>query len=135
MLVVDPVEVAVTTSPSESSDHVVVKRIETVYIAGPYSGGDVEDNVRAAMHAAHAVMDLGVVPFVPHLCHFLHGLRERGYEEWMNFDFVWLDRTDALLRIPGVSPGAEREVLRMLKLGRPIFHSIEALAKYLKVSN
>lgn len=112
-----------------------MKRIETVYIAGPYSGGDVEANVRAAMLAAHAVMDLGVTPFVPHLCHYLHGVRERGYEDWMSFDFVWLERTDSLLRLPGVSPGAEREVLRMIKLERPVFHSLEALERHLKASN
>lgn len=109
-----------------------MKPIETVYIAGPYSGGDVEANVRAALLAGHTVMDLGAIPFVPHLCHYLHAVRERGYEEWMKFDFVWLERTDVLLRLPGVSPGADREVKRMEELGRPVFHTLDALAEYLR---
>lgn len=91
--------------------------------------------MRAAMLAAHAVLDLGVTPFVPHLCHYLHGVRACDYEEWMRFDFVWLERSDALLRLPGLSPGAEREVLRMLQLERPVFHSLEALKQHLKASN
>lgn len=108
--------------------------IKTVYIAGPYSGGNVEDNVRAAMTAAHAIMDLGVTPFVPHLCHYLNLMQERGYEDWMDYDFVWLDRSDALLRLPGISPGAERELKRMQALGRPVFHSMASLADYLKAN-
>lgn len=109
-----------------------MKKIETVYIAGPYTGGSVEGNVQAAIDAADLVMKLGAVPFVPHLSHFL---RPRGYEEWMRFDFVWLGKCDALLRIPGISPGADREVERMTELGRPIFYTIETLAEYLKVSH
>jgi hypothetical protein len=105
--------------------------IKTVYIAGPYSGGNTEDNVRAALMAAHAIMDLGATPFVPHLSHYLHLLRPRSYEEWMDYDFVWLDRSDALLRLPGISPGAEREVKRMQALNRPVFHTLATLAAYL----
>lgn len=112
-----------------------MKRIETVYIAGPYTGGVVEDNVRNAMLAGHDVLDLGLTPFVPHLCHFLHGLKERGYEDWMRFDFVWLERSDSLWRIPGVSPGAEREVEKMKALGRPIFYSLDELKAHLKAGD
>lgn len=111
-----------------------MKRIETVYIAGPYTGGNVEENVRNAILAAHAVLDLGLTPFVPHLCHYLHAVKERGYEDWMRFDFVWLEKNDSLWRIPGESPGAEREIVRMKALVRPIFYSLEELKSYLKAS-
>ncbi len=112
-----------------------MSKLKTVYIAGPYSGGNVEDNVRAAVNAAHAVMDLGVTPFVPHLCHYLHLVKERSYEDWMSYDFVWLDRSDALLRLPGISPGAERELKRMQALSRPVFYNLSTLAEYLKAGN
>lgn len=108
--------------------------IKTIYIAGPYSGGNPEDNLRAAISAANAMMDLGIAPFIPHLSHYLHAVKARGYEEWMEYDFVWLDRSDALFRLPGISPGAERELKRMQGLGRPVFHTMSALTDYLKAN-
>ena len=122
-----------------TSDHVVatgevVKKIETVYVAGPYTVGVVEENVRLAITAANSVMDLGLSPYVPHLAHYMHQVRERTYEEWMTLDFAWLDRCDSLLRLPGLSPGADREVLRAVHDEKPVFHSIEALVQYVKAS-
>lgn len=108
--------------------------IKTIYIAGPYSGGNPEDNLRTAIATANAVLDLGITPFLPHLSHYLHAAKPRGYEEWMDYCFVWVDRSDALFRLPGISPGSERELKRMQALGRPVFHSMASLAEYLKAN-
>lgn len=96
-----------------------------VYIAGPYTGGDVAVNVKSAMQAAHAIMDAGHVPHCPHLSHFLHIERPRLYEEWMACDFVMLARCDEVVRLPGESPGADREIVEAGKLGIPVFNSLE----------
>ena len=32
------------------------------------------------------------------------------YETWMEYDLAWLGACEALLRLPGHSPGADREV-------------------------
>lgn len=102
-------------------------KVKRIYIAGPYTGGDVARNVANAMDAAHALLDMGLKPYVPHLSHYLHVHQAREYEEWMALDLAWLDVCDALLRLPGVSPGADREVARMEELGRPVLRSPDAV--------
>jgi hypothetical protein len=108
-------------------------KIKTIYVAGPYSKGDIEKNVREAFRYGHEMFDLGLMPFVPHSCHAMHQFRNRGYEEWMAWDFVWLEKCDALFRIPGESPGADREVARATELRIPVFFTLQDLKRYLRV--
>lgn len=88
-----------------------------VYIAGPYTGGDVAVNVRRAMDAGDAVEAAGYVAHVPHLSHFRHLHYARPYEHWMRLDLAWLAKCDVLVRLPGESPGADREVVEANRLG------------------
>src|SRR5262245_9980986 len=82
-----------------------------VYIAGPLTAsGDSMENIRAALDAAQKVREAGHNPFVPHLNHFWHFLYPASYGEWMAYDLVWLDVCQALIRLPGESPGADIEV-------------------------
>jgi hypothetical protein len=99
-----------------------------VYVAGPYSGDDrevVEVNVARAIHAGNLLLDAGLWPYVPHLSHFQHAAKARGYEEWMALDFAWLRKCSALLRLTGKSSGADREVRLAGEIGIPVFHSID----------
>lgn len=91
-----------------------------VYIAGPYTGGDVARNVANAILIGDAVLKLGHTPHVPHLNHFWHLLHPGGYEQWMGLDLEWLAVCDVLLRLPGESPGADREVAEARRLGLPV---------------
>ena len=81
-----------------------------VYIAGPYTKGDVVANVREAMNVAEICFNAGLVPFIPHLTHFQHLLHPREYQEWLDYDLEWLPLCDILVRIPGTSSGADKEV-------------------------
>jgi hypothetical protein len=96
-----------------------------VYIAGPYSRGDQAVNVRTAIFVADAVLALGYAPYLPHLTHFWHLLSPKEYEAWLRLDLHWLDVCDYLLRIPGDSPGADREVQRAAAIGIQAFYGIE----------
>lgn len=104
-----------------------------VYIAGPYTKGDVAANVRAAMDAADGVLAAGFIPFIPHLTHFWHLVNPRRYEFWLVYDTEWLRVCDAVLRLPDESYGADKEVELALKLGLPVFHSIAGLLAWNKV--
>jgi nucleoside 2-deoxyribosyltransferase len=103
-----------------------------VYIAGPYSSGDVEANVEEAMAAAAALIEAGAAPFVPHLSHYLHARRPQPYEVWIEIDLAWLEGADALLRLPGHSPGADIEVGAALKRGILVFHSLEDAVSWVR---
>jgi len=87
-----------------------------------YSGGDVAVNVARAMDCADALICAGFAPVVPHLSHFLHMHHPHGYETWMEIDFALLPVCAVLIRMPGDSPGADREVLRAVELGIPVVH-------------
>lgn len=97
-----------------------------VYVAGPYTHGDVGVNVRAAVLAGLQIQQAGHVAFVPHYFHFAHLLVPHSYETWMTVDLRMLGRCDWFLRLPGYSPGADREQERARTLGLPLYFSVEA---------
>ena len=105
-----------------------------IYIAGPYSKGDPEKNVHEAIRVSNMLADLGFAPYVPHLTHYQEILYHRPYEYWLELDAEFVPCCDAVLRIPGESGGADREVALAKKLGLPIFTSITDLCGYYGIS-
>jgi hypothetical protein len=101
--------------------------IRCVYVAGPLTGGDMLDNVRNAVEAGDRLVKSGFAPLVPHLCVLAHWICPRPYESWMAQDLAWVGNADAVLRLPGESSGADREVAHARKNGIPVFDSVEAL--------
>lgn len=100
-----------------------------IYVAGPYTS-DPKGNVETAISICHVLMDLGFYPYCPHLSHFMHLQRERPYEDWMELDFEWLKVCDGVLRIPGKSSGADREILLAHEKDIPVFWSIPDIEDY-----
>ena len=94
-----------------------------VYIAGPYTLGDVVENVREAINAGEIVALEGHEVFIPHLTHFWHFVHKHSWEFWMHQDLSWLRCCDALIRLEGESKGADIEVREAEKLGIPIYYS------------
>lgn len=96
-----------------------------VYIAGPYTKGDVVLNIQKAIYAAEELIKAGYVPYVPHLSHLWH------YE----YDPQWLKKCDCLVRLPGKSRGADNEVALAKDLCMPVYRSVKSCirgeAKYL----
>jgi len=103
-----------------------------VYVAGPYTHGDVDANVAAAMAAADALIRAGFSPYVPHLWHFQHVAHPQPYAVWTAVDLVWLEGCQALLRLPGYSPGADMEVVAASKMGIPVFDSLEDVVSWVR---
>lgn len=91
-----------------------------VYIAGPYTKGDVALNVKNALRLAdYLTHKEGIVPYVPHLTHFWHMMYPQPYQFWLDYDMIWLKECDALVRIAGESSGADKEVEAAKELGMP----------------
>ena len=103
-----------------------------VYIAGPYSKGDVEYNVGTALAVAERLMVEGHVPFVPHLTHFWHLAHPHSYQFWLNYDNEWLPLCDVLLRLKGESSSADEEVRLAISLNIPVFYDIVSLLESLR---
>jgi hypothetical protein len=101
-----------------------------VYIASPFSIGVESENTRRSYESANDLIDLGHVPFCPLWHQQLNELIPRSYDKWLELDFVWLERCDCVLRLPGESRGADKEVERAHQLGLPVFYNIRDLNNY-----
>jgi len=105
--------------------------MKVVYIAGPYSNGDVAVNVRNAIEVGMRIADLGHYPLIPHLTHFAHLLFPRPYEYWLELDNRILERCDVLYRMSGSSSGADKELELAKKLGVPVTNNYTILLRHL----
>ncbi len=103
-----------------------------VYIASPYTKGDVAVNVRTQLEMANKLMDLGFAPFAPLYSHFQHMAFPRPYEDLIKIDLEWVKVCDAVLRLPGESKGADGEVLYATDLNIPVFYTVEELIEWNK---
>lgn len=92
-----------------------------VYVAGPYSTGNQARNTKAAIRMGDNLADHGYAPLIPHLTHFWDMIYPREYEWWLKYDFEWLKCCGALIRMPGESSGADREVEFALDNGIPVY--------------
>ena len=95
-----------------------------VYIAGPYSGGDVIRNIGLAIWAGDFLAGEGFVSFIPHLTGFWHMFKEHEYEFWMEQDTEWLRVCVVVYRMKGESLGADREVELAESLNIPVFDGL-----------
>jgi len=112
-----------------------------VYVAGPITKGCIIHNVRQAHEAAVEIVKAGLSVYVPHAsCFWGSVLTECGkgfrpgpevdgvhYEEWMHMYFAVIRKCQVLLRLPGESSGADREVQHALELKIPIFGCVKEL--------
>jgi hypothetical protein len=122
-----------------------------VYICCPISCGDLCTNINNATAAFHELRRHGFAPFCPAWSCFasecwndtdentgiVHVLTEAdvGPEDtdgidWMLVDLPWVLASDAVLRLPGLSRGADIEVLVATAKGIPVFRGVEELKKW-----
>lgn len=101
-----------------------------VYIASPYTFGDIAVNVKLQIDTVDILMNKGFAPFAPLYSHFQHMAHPRPYQDWVKIDLEWIKVCDCLLRLGGESKGADGEVEFAKQLNIPVFYSIEELNKY-----
>ena len=107
-------------------DSIMIK----VYIASPYTLGDVAVNVKAQIDMADTLMNHGFAPFVPLYSHFQHMAHPRPYQDWIKIDLEWVVVCDCVLRLPGESKGADGEVEYAKSMGKPVLYSIDELLRF-----
>ena len=96
-----------------------------IYVAGPYSIGSEAHNVRVALEAGEALLRRGYSPYVPHLNHLWHLVFPHSYETWLALDAEYLKACDAVWRLPGESPGADKEVALAKARHIPVYYKLE----------
>ena len=113
----------------------------TVYIASPYSQGDVAINTHFQCKIFDQLLTDGLVlPVAPLWSHFQHLLFPRPYKDWIKYDQDMLHLYDCCLRLNAEfltldyieikSTGADAEAETFIKYSKPVFYSIEDLYKW-----
>src|SRR5690242_122747 len=111
-----------------------LKSKPTVYIASPYTKGDIAINVRFQCEMFDRLLSDGeVLPVAPLWTHFQHTLFPRPYQDWIDYDQAMLRLYDCCLRLEASydlisykqyeSVGADAEVRAFEAMGKPVFHS------------
>lgn len=127
-----------------------------VYIACPISRPDTPEGLRSNVKQADAamlsLMRLGFSPFNPALSVYAGGLcdpplfslktfafadrkangefQTLSHQDWLDMDFAWVAVSDAVLRLPGDSTGADMETAFATERGIPVYFSIEDLKSH-----
>lgn len=97
-----------------------------VFVSGPLtSSGLTTENVRKACEAGNKLMNLGYVPFIPHVNILMEMICPRGEQDWVDWDKRWLEVCDVVLRIPGYSKHGDLECDLARELGIPVFGGAE----------
>jgi hypothetical protein len=104
-----------------------------IMIAGPYRSGSSDsavwaDNLRKLNAAAYAVFMKGHVPIigVNLALPVIASAGQESYGQIMQpLSLHLTERCDAILRIDGLSTGADQEVERFLARGLPVFRSVD----------
>lgn len=94
----------------------------TVYVAGPISLGDQFANCGRAIAFGHELHLRGFVPYVPHWGALQQLHAAWSPQEWLDYDFVWLDKCEVLFRLAGESVGSDKEVERAKEDRKAIFY-------------
>ena len=109
-----------------------------IYIAGPYlpincsihdAARVAQHNVDRAIEVAHALIERGHYPFIPHLSHYLHihhsCQRDYGGDFYYKYDNTFLDNWAEALFFIASSKGASAELERAKKRNLIIFYDLE----------
>jgi hypothetical protein len=106
--------------------------MKRIYLAGPIGPAQGrEERIAEAIGWAERLRKLGLAVFVPHCFAGWYQSFDLTYDECMALDAVWLRQCEALFRMPGRSPGADKEVLLARELGLPVFTDVEALRHWM----
>ena len=107
-----------------------------VYLAAPYSYPDPASNTVRVLRVASDLYDSGlVVPLVPHLTLLWDAIDPRPVEHWYGYDLELLRRSDAILRLAGLSYGADQEVTEAVAIGLPTFSSPDDLLRWARAES
>lgn len=98
-----------------------------VYIAGPITG-DPWGCVRKATDWSRILESEGLDAYLPQLSVLHEMFDPQPYGWWIEHGLNMLSRCDGLFRLPGESPGADREVNYALELGLPVLNGNYKLA-------
>jgi hypothetical protein len=74
-------------------------------------------------------MDNGLIPFAPHLYHYLQEKFPRTWQFWMDQTLEWIRSCEVVLRLPGETAGGERETKLAEAYVKEFYYTTEELIR------
>lgn len=104
-------------------------KYQYIYVAGPITEGDTLLNIRNGIKAGTELIKLGYTPYIPFndFIQYILDPDTLDYETILKQDLAWVKKCDALLRLPGESPGADREVQYAISQGLFVTKTMRSL--------
>lgn len=93
-----------------------------VFISGPITSQALSC-VRDSLPVYKFLLDNGAVPVGLQFAIIAEMVDPLSYEEWMDYAYGLIDHCDLLVRLPGESSGADREVDYASKRGLPVIYT------------
>ncbi|MCK5017483.1 MAG: DUF4406 domain-containing protein [Candidatus Peribacteraceae bacterium] len=106
-------------------------RRTVIYLACPMTKGNWTTNVRQCLQFAEELFTKGYTPIAPVLTWFWDIVHYHSHEDWLEYAFGLVAVSDAVLRVPGVSEGADMELDYAVRHDIPIYTDINDLYKEL----
>ncbi len=103
-----------------------------VYIAGPISRGNPFHNAHAACAVWLAFWEKAVYAICPHWSCLQDMVLPTAYEDFLAYDFGLIPHCAAIFRMPGESPGADRECAFAFGAGIPVYTDFDACVNYIR---
>lgn len=108
-----------------------------VYLSGPITRGDREHNFRQAAKAQYALMAAGCAVHNPMLTMRLDYAWDVPHDVWVQNDLPFIadgrgHHSDAVLRLPGQSEGADVECAHAALHGVPVRHTVQEIIDLLE---
>jgi hypothetical protein len=111
------------------------KRKYKIYIASPLITNDPEANIQKVIEVANNLWQTGYYPFVPYLAWIWQERYPHEYNEWLDYNFTWLELCDAVFVIDENSESVKQEIQKARKLGIPVVRSLDELRKLFDIVN
>jgi len=122
----------------EIKQYIKKKRMRRIYVAGAMSADNILDvlgNISEGIKFGAKLLERGYASFVPHFDVFFRLQQGRDYnipmKYYYDYTMEWLKVSEAVVVVPDWenSVGTKNEIQMAIKLGLPVFYSIEELER------
>lgn len=103
-----------------------------VYVAGSIMKPEPAGNIKKGVEQCEQLLKLGFVPFSPFNTDWfkIGQLANRSTDEWLEYDYAWILKCDAVFAMPGESLGRDKEIEFANQNKIPVFWCLRAISEW-----
>jgi hypothetical protein len=100
--------------------------MKLVYLSGPITKGNPKTNFKQSCDAQRILMESGKYAVINPMLTMAHpDEKEIAWDCWLATDLKIITRVDEVIRLPGLSAGADKECAFACQIGTPVHYACE----------